>query len=130
MESVLVLAEDIFFLSKIRETARCTGVSLRIASSAEAFCEEAARSVPSLAIVDLNLRVGSLEGIRKVRAAHPALPIVGFVSHVQTELASEARTAGCSKVVSRSKFTQEMATLLARGSAQQTATDIAETDKA
>jgi DNA-binding NarL/FixJ family response regulator len=130
MESVLVLAEDIFFLSKIRETARRTGVSLRIASSAEAFFQEAVRNVPSLAIVDLNLRGTPFEAIREVRAAHPALPIVGFVSHVQTELASEARTAGCSEVVSRSKFTQEMATLLARGSAQQTATDIAETDKA
>jgi DNA-binding NtrC family response regulator len=118
MGSVLVLADDIFFVSKIRETAQRTGVPLRIASSAEAFREGAARSTPSLAIVDLNLRAGPLEAIRELRAAHPGMPIIGYLSHVQVELAAEARSAGCSDVMPRSKFTQALATLLAREKAQ------------
>jgi DNA-binding NarL/FixJ family response regulator len=129
MGSVLVLTDDIFFLSKIRETAQRSGVPLRIASSAEAFREEAARSVPSLAIVDLNLRAGPLEAIRQLRAAYPKLAIIGYLSHVQTELAAEARSAGCSEVMARSKFTQTLATLLVRENTQQAATDVGESNR-
>jgi DNA-binding NtrC family response regulator len=116
MGNVLVLGDDIFFQSKITETARRLSVPLRMVSSAMAFREEISRSIPSLAIVDLNLRAAPLEAIREVRAAHPTLRIIGYLSHVQTELAAEARKAGCSEVMPRSKFTQELASLLASGS--------------
>lgn len=118
MENVLVLGDDIFFQSKITETARRLGVPLRMVSSAAAFREEISRSIPSLAIVDLNLRAAPLEAVREVHAVHPDLRIIGYLSHVQTELAAEARKAGCSEVMPRSKFTQELATLLAAGSAR------------
>jgi hypothetical protein len=34
------------------------------------------------------------------------------LSHVQVDLAAEARAAGCTEVMPRSKFTQHLATIL------------------
>lgn len=125
MGSILILADDIFFLAKIRETVQRADVALRITSSADAFREEVGRSVPSLAIIDLNLRAAPLEAIRNLRAAHSAVRIIGYVSHVQVELAAEARSAGCNEVMPRSKFTQELANLLRAGSIEGDAADSA-----
>jgi hypothetical protein len=38
--------------------------------------------------------------------------MVGFLSHVQTDLAAQARAAGCSEVMPRSSFTQNLAAIL------------------
>ena len=109
--NVLVLADDIFFLSKIRETAQRMGVALTIASSCQGFEDEFMRN-PSLVIVDLNMQADVMGTIAKVRRAKPEMRIIGFVSHVQTDLAERARNAGCSEVMARSKFTQELANIL------------------
>jgi CheY-like chemotaxis protein len=49
-----------------------------------------------------------------MRKAAPEIPVVAFLSHVQTELAEKARAAGCREVVPRSIFTRDLATILAR----------------
>jgi len=41
-------------------------------------------------------------------------PIVGFLSHVQTDLAEKARAAGCTEVLPRSQFTAKLADILSR----------------
>jgi hypothetical protein len=38
--------------------------------------------------------------------------MVGFLSHVQVDLAEQARAAGCDEVMPRSKFTQNLAEIL------------------
>jgi hypothetical protein len=38
--------------------------------------------------------------------------VVGFLSHVQTDLAAQARAAGCDEVMPRSAFTQNLAAIL------------------
>jgi hypothetical protein len=38
--------------------------------------------------------------------------VIAFLSHVQTDLAERARAAGCQDVMPRSKFTQNLATIL------------------
>jgi hypothetical protein len=40
------------------------------------------------------------------------LRIVAFLSHVQVELAAQARAAGCSEIMPRSAFTQNLAAIL------------------
>jgi len=35
--------------------------------------------------------------------------VVGFLSHLQTELAGQAKAAGCNEVLPRSSFTQNLA---------------------
>jgi hypothetical protein len=38
--------------------------------------------------------------------------MVGFLSHVQVDLAEQARAAGCDEVMPRSKFTRDLAQIL------------------
>ena len=43
------------------------------------------------------------------------IPIVGFASHVQTDVIEAARKAGVDDVLARSAFTQRLPEILARG---------------
>jgi hypothetical protein len=51
--------------------------------------------------------------IQRLRADKNGVRVVGFLSHVQTELAAQARAAGCDEVMPRSAFTQNLMTILA-----------------
>jgi DNA-binding NarL/FixJ family response regulator len=65
-------------------------------------------------VVDLNARQGPLEAIEQLQRAGNRIPIVGFLSHVQTELAQRAQAAGCKQVMPRSKFTMSLAEILSQ----------------
>jgi len=43
----------------------------------------------------------------------PTLPIIGFLSHVQTDLAAQAKAAGFQQVMPRSQFTTQLPQILA-----------------
>jgi CheY-like chemotaxis protein len=124
MADVLVLVDDLFFQSKLAETARHVGVTLQTVMTGEALTEAAKTSVPRLVLVDLNARAGAIEALERICApqagpashghadGHAGLPVIAFLSHVQTELAERARAAGCSQVLPRSKFTAELPQIL------------------
>jgi CheY-like chemotaxis protein len=111
---VLALVDDLFFQAKMTETARRVGVALQTVSSGAALVTAAAAQEHRLVLVDLNARQGALEAVAQLRATGSAQPIVGFLSHVQTELAEQARAAGCADVLPRSKFTADLAQILGR----------------
>ncbi len=113
MAAVVVLIDDVFFQAKLYETAKQVGVELRACASPEALAAEINRESPKLVIVDLNARADPLAAIERLQAAGAPRNIIGFFSHVQTELAERARAAGCSNLMPRSKFTQSLATILA-----------------
>jgi DNA-binding NtrC family response regulator len=114
MAQVLVLVDDLFFQAKILETAKQLGITVRTSTTGDALLAEIAKDAPKLVIVDLNARGAPLQVIERVCAAAPGLPLIAFLSHVQTDLAQQARTAGCMNVMARSQFTRELATILAR----------------
>ncbi len=114
MADVLALVDDLFFQAKMTETARRLGVALQTVSSGDALVVAAAAQSHRLVLVDLNARQGALEAVERLRAAGNAQPIVGFLSHVQTDLAEKARAAGCQEVLPRSKFTADLAEILGR----------------
>lgn len=116
MGKVVVMVDDVFFLAKIAETARHTGVELEATGSVDALLEKALAK-PALILLDLNAKAGALEALRRLRDAGNQTPVVAFLSHAQTELAEEARAAGCSEIMPRSKFTQELAAILGRAKA-------------
>jgi CheY-like chemotaxis protein len=113
MAEVLVLVDDLFFQAKLAETARQVGVALKMVSTGEALLRAAGEDSVALVIVDLNAPQ-SVEAIEKLRAAGRARPVVAFLSHVRTDLAERARAAGCQQVLPRSKFTKDLAALLAQ----------------
>jgi CheY-like chemotaxis protein len=113
---ILAVVEDLFFVSKINETAKRAGVAVEFATSEEAVLGSAAHK-PSLIIVDLNLNATKpLPLISKLKS-HPDLKqtsILAFVSHVQGELKQKAQKAGCDMVLARSSFSQNLAQILKR----------------
>lgn len=117
MADVVALIDDLFFQAKVLETAKKAGVSVKMVATADALlaaCPPAAGQEAPLIVVDLNARAGGVEAVERLRAAGNRQPIVAFLSHVQVDLAARAQAAGC-EVMPRSKFTQDLASILSRG---------------
>jgi CheY-like chemotaxis protein len=119
---VLALVDDLFFQAKMVETARKLGVSLKTVSTGAALVQ-ALQSAPDgtprgdqprLVVVDLNARQGAVEAIEQLRISGNPIPVIGFLSHVQTELAERARAAGCKQVMPRSSFTMNLSEILSQ----------------
>jgi DNA-binding NarL/FixJ family response regulator len=70
--------------------------------------------LPRLVIVDLNARQGALEAIEQLQRSGNPIPVIGFLSHVQTDLAERARAAGCKQVMPRSSFTANLSEILSQ----------------
>ena len=113
---ILAVVDDLFFATKISETAKRAGVAVEFATSEQAIMVFAPTK-PSLIIVDLNLNaLRPIPLITKLKG-HPDLKqtsILGFVSHVQGELKQEAQKAGCDMVLARSSFSQNLPQILKR----------------
>jgi len=104
---VLVWTGDLFFRAKIEATARALGIPLQVRAAADA---------PAGAfggcIVDLDsVGAGGLARVAEISAGHAT---VGFLSHVNVELAQRALAAGCGEVMPRSRFSAELPQILAR----------------
>lgn len=103
--------DDLFFQMKVAETAKHVGVEFKVASTSEALM--GLLDAPTrLVIIDLNAKNQPLATLQRLRTAQKDLRVVAFLSHVQTELAAQARAAGCSEVMPRSTFTQNLAAIL------------------
>ena len=113
---VLAAVEDLLFRSKISETADSLGVEARFPRTRERLLEALRESPPDLLVFDLNpSRFEPLELLRTLRSAEATrqTPTVGFLSHVQGDLAVAAKEAGCDRVVARSAFTRDLPRILA-----------------
>jgi len=111
MGRVVALMDDLFFQMKLAETAKQLGIEVKMATNGEALMGLMA-SEPRLVIVDLNARSQPLEAIEKLRQVRKDVRVVGFLSHVQEELAAQAQAAGCDEVLPRSSFTQNLTSIL------------------
>ena len=107
-EKISVLVDDMFFASKINAAVAQAGRQVERIKNREQL-EQLEAAPPSLVIVDLNSdRIDPFEAIEFLKSANDlrAIPVVGFVSHVQTELIRRAQAAGCDYVLPRSVFSQ------------------------
>ena len=113
-ETLLAIVDDLFFLSKIQQAAKLVGVGVEQATPGN-VAERAEQFRVRGVILDLNHRSGSaLDTLRRLKtdAKIRATPVIGFLSHVQTDLAAGAREAGCDLVLARSAFSQRLPELL------------------
>ena len=116
---IFAFVEDLFFVTKINETARKLNVRVEFIKSAEELEEKLGSgedAKPSLIIFDLNnANAKPLTAIPKLRSRFKkGTSILGFVSHVQGDLKLKAQEAGCDSVVPRSAFSQALPQLLRR----------------
>lgn len=111
MSRVVALMDDLFFQMKLAETAKQLGVDVKVATTEDGLMG-LMESAPTLVIVDLNARSQPLQVIAKVRQNNKDVRVVAFLSHVQTQLAAQAQAVGCTEVLPRSSFTQNLAAIL------------------
>jgi CheY-like chemotaxis protein len=112
---VLAAVDDIFFLSKIRGTAESLGVEFDSARSVESAIEKARSSRPDMVIADLHSQRCDAFALARDLKADPDLrdvPLVGFFSHVQTELRDRALAVGFDRVLARSTFSSQLIHML------------------
>lgn len=112
MARVVAYMDDLFFQMKLAETAKHLGIEVKVASNPESLAQ-LLDPLPKLVIVDLNARNEPLAAVERLRASQPDLPIVGFLSHLQTDLAAQAKAAGFHQVMPRSQFSRNLPEILA-----------------
>ena len=113
---ILAAVEDLLFRSKISETATSLGIEAAFPRDPRRLLEALRGSPPDLLVLDLNAaRFEPLALLRTVKSDEATRNVgtVGFLSHVQKDLAVAAREAGCDRVVARSAFTRELPKILA-----------------
>src|SRR5262245_15461664 len=115
MANVIAVVDDLFFASKIRGTGGQLGLAIDFPRSLDAVLANVRQETPTLIVCDLHsARIDPLELARQLKADNElrSIPIIGFFSHVQTELQREATMAGFDRVVPRSTFTRDLPLIL------------------
>jgi CheY-like chemotaxis protein len=113
---ILGAVEDLLFKSKISETASQLGIEAAFPRSPKKLLQALQESPPDLLVLDLNsARFEPLTLLREINADETMREVstVGFLSHVQKDLAVAAREAGCDRIVARSAFTRDLPKILA-----------------
>ena len=110
-KSVIACVEDLFFRSKIEATARNLSVPLRFVGPKELV---KASATEGTAAILLELSPGCLEAVRELRNGQRTaeLPVIGFLAHVDRQLARDAEAAGVTRVMPRSQFSETLPDLL------------------
>lgn len=108
--TVVVLADDLFWKTKIDHTlksAQATGIF--IDTSAQLAAKVAAGRV-GLVIVDLALRDDPFAAIvaLKKNPKTKGIAVVGYYEHVRKDLLEKGEKAGCDQVMPRAAFSQHL----------------------
>jgi PleD family two-component response regulator len=120
---VVAAVEDLLFRSKISETAAQLGITASFPRNPKKLEDAVRSSPPDLLILDLNSsRFEPLQILQTVKSetATREVETIGFLSHVQKDLAVAAKEAGCDRVMARSAFTKDLPKVLAEGGAADT----------
>jgi CheY-like chemotaxis protein len=113
--SIIAVVDDLFFASKIRGTAEELGVSARFARNLTVLVEGARRERPAMIICDLHSqKVDPMELARELKLDNDlkSIPLLGFFSHVETELQRQAGESGFDQVLPRSAFSRNLGEIL------------------
>jgi PleD family two-component response regulator len=112
----IAVVDDMFFKAKIRAVAEAVGTEISFPRTQEALLQEAREAKPQLIIVDLHnqkINPAALATVLKADYELHSIPLLGFFSHVQTELQRSALAAGFDQVIPRSVFARDLQKILA-----------------
>jgi hypothetical protein len=109
---VLAVVKDLFFVARIRETARLAGVPLTFTRT----LDELESGLPHARFVLLDL-TGGFDYERMLTAAESAgVPVLAFTTHALARH-TQPWHARCERVVTKETLTQELPRLLQEGAA-------------
>ena len=110
--AIIAVVDDMFFASKIRAVAEAVGAEISFPRSLEALVAKARETNPRLIIVDLhNQKIDASAIASELKS--DGVRLLGFFSHVQTELQRNAMAAGFDQVIPRSVFARDLSEILA-----------------
>ena len=114
MNHALAVVPDLFFSVKLAAVARAAGVELAFVAPGALF-ERCAASPPALVLIDLHAPCDPPALVRalKADARTRGIPVIGFYSHVETDLRRDALAAGIDEALPRSAFVNRLPALLA-----------------
>ncbi len=114
-QTVISVVDDMFFASKIRAVAEGAGVEISFPRNVEAVVSKARETKPGLIVVDLhNQRIDPVALARALKSDEDlhSIRLLGFFSHVQTDLKNNALSAGFDEVIPRSVFARDLPEIL------------------
>ena len=112
---IIAVVDDMFFAAKIRAVAEAVGSEISFPRSSEALLQKAREVKPKLIIVDLhNQKIDPTTLATELKGDYElhSIPLLGFFSHVQTELQKNAIAAGFDQVIPRSVFARDLSKIL------------------
>ena len=114
-QRVVAVVKDLFFVARIRETARLVGTGLSFARTPDELGAELDRDKPALVIIDLTTGGWDYTGLfGRLEEKGPGVPVLGFTTHALARQ-TQPLHARCSRVVTKETLTQELATILKDG---------------
>jgi PleD family two-component response regulator len=114
-QTVISVVDDMFFASKIRAVAEAVGAEISSPRSQEAIVSKARATKPRLILIDLHhQRIDPIALARELKSDEElrSINILGFFSHVETELQTNAMAAGFDRVIPRSVFARDLPKIL------------------
>ena len=111
MAQIVAAIPDLFFRSKVLETAKALNVSLEVARDADEVLQKIRAEKPRLVLMDL--QAAALQPLETIRSLQ-GIPVIGFLAHEQLDLREKALAAGCSEVLTKGQFSASLPTLLQR----------------
>ena len=115
MAAVLAGIKDLMFRSRVEEVAKHLGTEITFAKDSNDVLLRALASSPTLILLDLDdARFSPVETISALRREDKTkeTTIIGYLSHVNVDVAARAREAGCSETLPRSEFTARLPEIL------------------
>jgi len=109
---VLAVVKDLFFVARIRETARLAGVAIEFARTPEELRAALDASAPAFVLLDLTTPGWDYQSLfAAVDGAGPRPHVVAFTTHV---LASQTKPwhGRCDRVVTKETLTRELGDML------------------
>jgi hypothetical protein len=108
---IVAAVEDLFFRSKIEATARHLNVPVRFVKAQELAGASAGAAAVLLELSSNGAAVSAVKEMRSGKSTSD-VPVIGFLSHVDKELAKQAEAAGVTQVMPRSQFSEGLPDLL------------------
>ncbi len=113
--NIIAAVDDMFFAATIRATAEALGVNIKFHRRLDNLISAAGEQSPDLILIDLhNEKLNAMELAQALKANESlkAIPLLGFFSHVRTDLQRAAVEAGFDRVIPRSVFSRDLAQIL------------------
>jgi DNA-binding NarL/FixJ family response regulator len=103
---VLVAVRDLLFRSRIQAAAARLGIDARLLPRGTPLSEGARAMGAGTILADLG-EPGALDEVRAAKAA-AGVRVVGFLGHLETDLARAAAEAGADEVLSRGELARRL----------------------